>query len=1272
MKVFGLWERLTKIIFFKNQQVTIEPAAQSSVASDKIINIPDMGSTPSQDMVLSDQAQTLKNKSLQDSTTFVVDETDATKKLQFQVSGISAGATRTITVANGNTTLQAGTMATTGGNLSQFAATTSAQLAGVISDETGTGVVVFNSSPAITSPTVSTSIVAGTASMALLDTTATTVDAFGAATTLNLGHDGASASTTSIATGNLSVGTKAVNIGTNSAAGSTTNVTIGSTAGTSSITLQGAASITGNTTITGDLAVNGGDITTSSATLTIGNTGSANQTTNIATSALASGTTKTVNIGTNGPADSITNINMGNLNGTGTTTVNNTLTVSVGATKDAVALKVTQAGSGDALFIEDEASEISVTRIDAAGNMGIGVGTSETLTDKLKIAGNLKVTGNAVIDGNLTISGTTTTVNTTELLVKDKLITLNDGGAASSGGGVGIEVEENAAVTGYAKVSSDRNKWEIKAPNSANVVTIPNITGAGDVALLAGSQTFDGAKTFSSAVTVTPTTNQLVLGVTNTTTISATAPAASATYTIPDVGTSANFVMTSGTQTIAGNKTISGITTFSGASIVTSAATTAIGPTATTSTTTNFINAATASANTKTINIGASGVSGSTTAISVGSAVAGALNTLTLNGNNAVKLPAGTDAQRPGQAGQPAAVDGMIRYNSTQNTFEGYAAGAWAGIGGGGTTDKINQAGHSFVVGDVLYLNGSTYAKAIASAANTAEVVGVVSRVIDADNFEMTLSGEVSGLSGLVAGEVYFLSATTAGLLTVTEPSVVGHVSLPVGVASSTTSLYVAPKRGVVVGAANARTTISVANNAATNVVDVTNYNSLKLEGELNVTRSSGGNQRAYYTVEAAKNGAGVWQVSASYTGDDVLYTTLPSWDVASNNLQVTMPLVTNFTSASLTYSLNAPAVGASLPLSIDSSSLNVVDSAPLSYRNRIINGGMQVCQRYAVNTNVGLGGAAYIVDRFAAREATPASANAQWSTVAPSGFTNSLAYLITATGTPTTNDIAGIEHKIEGLNVADLDWGTANAKTVTLSFWARSSVVGTYGGLATNGAETRAYGFTYSILAQDTWEYKTVTIPGDTSGTWLKDNGIGLRITWDMGSGSGKRIAGGSWGTISNFEFGVNSTVILGQTASASFYLTGVQLEVGSKASAFERRPYGMELGLCQRYYEKSYDVGVAPGTITTNGVARVHGQASSNYLGVYVCFKQSKQRSNGTVTVYNSGSGAAGSWLADATTVPTLATAIGSGGMMINANNTTIGVNVFYSGHWTIETEL
>lgn len=506
---------------------------------------------------------------------------------------------------------------------------------------------------------------------------------------------------------------------------------------------------------------------------------------------------------------------------------------------------------------------------------------------------------------------------------------------------------------------------------------------------------------------------------------------------------------------------------------------------------------------------------------------------LAVSGTGALTLPAGNNTtQRPGT---PA--NGMIRYNSTDNTFEGYSNGAWAGIGGGGTTDKVSQASHGFSVGHALYLNGLVYTKAIATAANTAEVVGVVSRVIDANTFEMTLSGEITGLSGLTAGEVYFLDVDTLnpGKLTIVEPTTVGYVSIPVGVASTTTSLYVAPKRGVVVGAANARTTISVANNAATNVVDVTNYNSLKLEGELNVTRSSGGNHRAYYTVEAAKNGAGVWQVSASYTGDDVLYTTLPSWDVAANNLQVTMPLVTNFSSASLTYALNAPAVGASLPLAIDSSALNIVDSAPLSYRNRIINGAMDVSQRYASASYTPANGiTVYGPDRFISYTTGAALSSAQRITNSGlAGFPN--AFRITGAA---GNTYAAIVQRIEAVNCQDLV-----GQTITLSFYASLS----------SGTTLNVSYYTLNS-GVDNWTGASTqsAIQAVTVSSTLAKYSVTF-TNMPANTANGMQVA---------FE-------INGLGAGISLTITGVQLEVGSKASAFERRPYSLELQMAQRYCE-------------------------------------------------------------------------------------------------------
>ena len=533
-------------------------------------------------------------------------------------------------------------------------------------------------------------------------------------------------------------------------------------------------------------------------------------------------------------------------------------------------------------------------------------------------------------------------------------------------------------------------------------------------------------------------------------------------------------------------------------------------------------------------------------------------------GTAANQIVTGTGAAFTFKAGTSIAA--VYDGGSTKWRLSGGAGGA-----GGGTADVISQVAHGFAVGDALYLSGSTYTKAIATAANTAEVVGVVSKVVSSDTFELTTSGEITGLSGLTPGGVYFLSSATAGLLTLTEPSVVGYVSLPIGVASSASSLYVAPKRGVVVGAANARTTIAVSNNAATDVVDVTNYNSLKLEGELNVTRSSGGNHRAYYTVEAAKNGAGVWQVSASYTGDDVLYTTLPAWDVSANQLQLTMPNVTNFSSASLTYALGAPAVGASLPLSIDSSSINIVESAPLSNRNVLINGNFDIWQRGTSQTSVGYGSD----DRWTNFHSGSTKTHSQQTFALgqtdvpgnPKYFSRTVA-----------SSVAGASNYVLKLQRIE-SVATLAGQTATLSFWAKADAPKNmaveftqyFGAGGSPSSTVNAIGVT-TIALTTSWKKYTVTVDipsvaGKTLGTAGDDN---LQIYFWFDGGS-------------NWD---NRTNSLGQQ-SGTFDIAQVQLEAGSKATAFEKRPFQQELALCQRYFEKSYNLNVPPGTNVSAGTS-------------------------------------------------------------------------------------
>jgi hypothetical protein len=274
-----------------------------------------------------------------------------------------------------------------------------------------------------------------------------------------------------------------------------------------------------------------------------------------------------------------------------------------------------------------------------------------------------------------------------------------------------------------------------------------------------------------------------------------------------------------------------------------------------------------------------------------------------------------------------------------------------------------------------------------------------------------------------------------------------------------------------------------------------------------------------------------------------------------------------------------------------------------VTFRNKIINGAMVLDQRNA-GASVTPTNDQYLLDRwiyFSTQTSKVTCQQNQGSVTPPAGFTNYFGFTSSSAYSLAAGDYFATAQSIEGYNVADLAWGTANAKPITLSFWVRSSLTGTFGAVLNNAGNSRSYPFTYTISAANTWEQKSVTIAGDTSGTWTTTNGIGLRVLFSLGVGTTYSGTAGAWaGTVYLSATGATSVV---GTNGATFYITGVQLEAGTTASPFEYRQYGTELALCQRYYE--YDAWQSIGA-NTNG-------SNVNWTAFYKVTK----RANPTLTV-------------------------------------------------------
>jgi len=281
---------------------------------------------------------------------------------------------------------------------------------------------------------------------------------------------------------------------------------------------------------------------------------------------------------------------------------------------------------------------------------------------------------------------------------------------------------------------------------------------------------------------------------------------------------------------------------------------------------------------------------------------------------------------------------------------------------------------------------------------------------------------------------------------------------------------------------------------------------------------------------------------------------------------------------------------------------VDIVPTTNFTFRNRIINGDMRIDQRNA-GGSITPTDAQYSVDRWKSSLNVASKFSLQQSSTAPSGFSNSLLATSLSSYSVGAGEVTGVQQLIEGLNVADLAWGTASAKSVTLSFWVRSSLTGTFAGSLRNSASDRSYPFSYTISSVDTWEQKTLTIAGDTSGTWLTTNGRGISLYFAFGAGSTFSSTAGSWQT-GNYISVTGATSLVG-TSGATFYITGVQLEEGTVATPFEHRPTSVEENLCYRYYYRmTADPVTAGGTTNASYIGFAVGRAYSTTEGTAIIY--------------------------------------------------------------------
>jgi hypothetical protein len=322
-----------------------------------------------------------------------------------------------------------------------------------------------------------------------------------------------------------------------------------------------------------------------------------------------------------------------------------------------------------------------------------------------------------------------------------------------------------------------------------------------------------------------------------------------------------------------------------------------------------------------------------------------------------------------------------------------------------------------------------------------------------------------------------------------------------------------------------------------------------------------------------------------------------------------------------------------------------------------------------------------YLVDRWVYSSPQTSKFTAQQNQAGvtpPAGYANYLGLTSQSSYAVTANDFFVLVQYIEGYNLADLSFGSASAATVTLSFWVRSSLTGTFGGALRNSAANRSYPFTYSISSANTWEQKSVTVVGDTTGTWLTTNDRGIGVFFGLGSGATYSGTAGAWAA-TNYITATGATSVVG-TNGATFYITGVQLEKGSTATSFDYLPYGTELALCQRYAASTFPIGTAWAQNAGNTGCVIAGCTGDSGYGVQMPWRFSvrMRATPTTITIYNPAAATANarnfaiSANRTVSLLPFSQNSMDAICYVANSNGTGDTIGMAYGIHYSVEAEL